>query len=904
QALGEALAPGGSSRALPELSASALEALAGMVPQLREAGPAAATLTRPNLAGGVAEGLLSLSAHAPLLLLLDDVQWASPAFWHALEFSQRHTALLRRRPLLLVLAYRPLELAGHGYAPAAETLARAWQGLRLTLSGLSSAEVRELITILRSPAPAEVPAAEITALYRLTDGNPLYVLESELSTPHAPQPFAALIAGRLAALSPEARAAVGAAAVLGRDWRLPLWQAVARAAVAATVDELREARLIQQTGAGFSFRHELIRSLILQTLPAADQRLLHGRAAQTLSAEPATPPERIAWHCERAGDHARASHFYRLAGEQAFAHYAYSSTLAYLNQGLALLGAPPDHEAERLALLCARQRVLGVMGRFPAWRADVDAIERLAAECGDDAARLEAMEARIVLLAADSDVEAMRAVAEAAAALARRLRQPLAEARIWRSYGFQVLASAAASPATTLPMLQRAVTLAEQAGDQAMQVAALCTLAFAECLLGQTGSAQAHAARGLTLIELDPALAPARGDVLRILAQVALNRGDWETARSTMHKALQLLDEQDDKWPLTAGLAIAVFVFGGMGQHAEAGAAVERMRELLRQSELAPDSNWGLYTTTVALECAMQSGDFAAAEALIAGLGGWLEARPKTGAGLYLLLEIGAAKLFQNRPRAALPYLRAALPLWYDTQAGFLPVLLIHALAAQLAGEPAEAQSSMREAERYYAGHELAFCAVLYHFARFWVHGAAADLQAAYEELQRQAGRIRDAELRAAFLGKVYLHTLVERLWRVRSLAPTIRSMMGVWRRIASPAPDDAQRPPGAGVQRQTVLLARADAPLGVPLRDDQRVPVEWTIHAPDDEAAAELRAGGSASRLRRLRRLLDEAAAQGAAPTDDDLAAALHVSRRTIIRDMRLLEEAGIAPATRRRRS
>ncbi len=903
QALAAVITPGQASQLRAHLSPVALDALAGLVPHLRQHDEAHPP-TRPNLTVAVSEGLHLLTDQAPLLLLLDDVQWASPAFWQACAFSPAQAAALGQRPLLIALAYRPTELHAHGNAPALDELVRRWPTTRLALRGLSSGEVQELVAQSGEMAGSTLPPAELTALYAMTDGNPLYVQESLLGQTRTPQPFAHVMLQRIADLSAAARTALEVAAILGRDCTTSLWEHLIGQSVLQVIDELSESRFLLATSSGYTFRHDLIHTHVIQSIPAERQRMLHQRVALALSADPATTPERLAWHFERAGDHAAAIRFYRQAGERAFAAFAYSTALDYFNHGFDLLDDQDlntDHE--RLALLCARQRVLGVVAQFPAWRSDVDALEQLALKLDNPAARLEALEARIVLLSADSATAAMMAVAQEAAALAQQLEQPISEARIWRAYGFQIISSAVSPAADTLPMLQRAVLLAEEAGDLAMQVAALCTLAFAECMLGRTSAAHTHVAQGLTLIELHPELYPARGDVLRMLAHVALNRGEWETARATMHKALHLLEEQDDKWPLAVGLFMAVFSFGGVGQHAEAQAAVARMRSLLRFADVAPYSNWSLYTYTVAIECALQSGDFAAAEAVVADLQGWLDHAPKSGAALYLLTEVGALRLFQNRPREALRYLREALPLWHAARSSFLPLLLTHALAAHLAGESAEAAESMRLAEEHYATHEIPYCVVLYHFTRFWVRGSSADLQAAYDTLHQQAARIRDEGLRAAFLGDIRLHTMVARLWRVRPLAGKIRSLAGLWLRIVrsdQPLPAASAAPaPGDQVAQQTVWLARADAPLGIALRSDQRVAVQWTLHTPADTTIGDK----TTQRQQRLRRLLTEAAAQGAAPTDDDLAEALGVSRRTILRDMAALAQTGDLPGTRRRK-
>lgn len=111
-------------------------------------------------------------------------------------------------------------------------------------------------------------------------------------------------------------------------------------------------------------------------------------------------------------------------------------------------------------------------------------------------------------------------------------------------------------------------------------------------------------------------------------------------------------------------------------------------------------------------------------------------------------------------------------------------------------------------------------------------------------------------------------------------------------------AESGAQQPAQIAVE-----LARLDAPLGRPLAPRERVLVQWTIHAGADDTRFARMHGKIALRHARIVRLLAEAQAQGAAPTDRDLAQALQVSQRTIIADIALLRAQGIACTTRRRK-
>lgn len=100
-----------------------------------------------------------------------------------------------------------------------------------------------------------------------------------------------------------------------------------------------------------------------------------------------------------------------------------------------------------------------------------------------------------------------------------------------------------------------------------------------------------------------------------------------------------------------------------------------------------------------------------------------------------------------------------------------------------------------------------------------------------------------------------------------------------------------------------TVRLAHAAAPLGRPLKEAEFVTVRWTVHAGETDDTIARTAGKVALRRNRLARLIAEARAQSAAPTDGDLAQALNVTERTIAADIQALRAAGHTIATRRRK-
>jgi len=96
------------------------------------------------------------------------------------------------------------------------------------------------------------------------------------------------------------------------------------------------------------------------------------------------------------------------------------------------------------------------------------------------------------------------------------------------------------------------------------------------------------------------------------------------------------------------------------------------------------------------------------------------------------------------------------------------------------------------------------------------------------------------------------------------------------------------------------VVLVRQDARHGQALRATATTEAIWTIDAGIEDRQVLHKDGSAELRRVRIQRLLDEALAQRAAATQEDLACALHVSVRTIKRDCAVLEARGIYLPTR----
>ena len=416
-----------------------------------------------------------------VLIVIDDVQWADRDSLLLL----RHVAHGGGHEHRLVVANHrdttplPPELAFD--------LLREPGTRSLELRGLSvDAVARQLGGLVGR----EVSGHEVARIHARTGGNPFFVGEVGRAVldgrrgPDArrvPTSVREAIGARLARLAPSTAGVLRAAAVVGREFRVPVVAATVGAPVLAclsALDEATDVGLVEPlaTPETFRFVHDLVRDAVEAGLGTPDRVLLHRAAADALEAGAAGPVgdhlADLARHwavAAVAGERARAAERVRHAADDAVRRTAFEEAARLYRLALEVAADETD-DAVRcevlIALADALRRAQQLPGRLEACREAVAIARRLGrpALLAEAALALEGGDADDdhELVVRELCEEALAGLGATATALRARVAANLAGACMYLGD----TGSAAAASADAL-------ALAQQCGDPAARIASL-----------------------------------------------------------------------------------------------------------------------------------------------------------------------------------------------------------------------------------------------------------------------------------------------------------------------------------------------------------------------------------------------------------------------------------------------
>ncbi|MEY2512973.1 MAG: hypothetical protein QOJ89_331, partial [bacterium] len=315
------------------------------------------------------------SDERPVVLVLDDLQWADAATLLLLRHVARHP---RPRSLLVLGTYREGDVEpGHPLAARLSELGRDPGVERLSLGSLDLAAVRALVAAHAGDGGA-LELAE--TLFTETEGNPFFIVEmlrhlaesGGRDSPRGasiPEGITEVIAERVDRLGETTRRVLVIASILGQDFDFELLAHISGLdpdELAETLERALRARVVEEpAGAAglYSFTHALIRQTIYGGLTATRRALLHRRAAASLEAIHAADLDahlaELAHHLAEgrsAGDVGKAIDYCTRAGDSAIAQLAYEQAATHYRQAVSLVGAqgPGAAPARRCDLVIAQ----------------------------------------------------------------------------------------------------------------------------------------------------------------------------------------------------------------------------------------------------------------------------------------------------------------------------------------------------------------------------------------------------------------------------------------------------------------------------------------------------------------------------------------------------------------------
>ena len=485
---------------------------------------------RARLLWNFTQFLARFSAKRPLLLVLENLQWADSSSLELLHFTARQISAER---ILVVGTYNDAEPRAIDRQSPLRSMASSLVALGaarvMHVGPLDVASTQELVQrALGQPAAGDLTEA----IHQRTRGNPLFVEETLKALAEAvgatsrqpsvqdllelklPQTIRDVVIARLGQLSPEARRLADLAAAIGTRSThdaLAFVSELSENALLGALDDLRRARVIDEHSEGgeivYDFTHPLLQEALYTELGLARARGLHATIAESLEAyygvDANAHVDELAFHYVRADARRlanKAVQYLHAAGMEAMAKHANREAADYLAAALDQLeraGTRDDERAIELTheLARARQRLGEYQAAFALWERAAQDAERRGLH-----SRLATIQRNMGMVAywSGRHEEALTHY-DAAIAAAVAAAEPAIEARTLPAKGMCLQGVGRRDDAERV--VHSALAIAEHSGDAGLLARVHRALLLLYVWTGPPQLARRHGARAITLAE-------------------------------------------------------------------------------------------------------------------------------------------------------------------------------------------------------------------------------------------------------------------------------------------------------------------------------------------------------------------------------------------------------------------
>jgi tetratricopeptide (TPR) repeat protein len=339
----------------------------------------------------VSQFVTNVAREAPLLLVLDDLQWTDPSSLLLLHYIARG---VQKVPLLTLGTYRSTDIdSKNPLTRVLEELNRERLSESIQLKRMSLSDVSEMVKDVLEQE--DVPEEFCKLVYEKTKGNPFFAEEVVKSLKEEdvifregnawkfknvpkiefPETVKNVLKTRFSRLDDECQNILTKASFIGNDFTLEALSAltgIEENKLLEQMDKLLKTGLIKERdvrGEGVcSFADILVRDVIYEDVSLLKRRKLHGLVGNALEKVYATKVEEhfgeLAFHFVESGDKDKALDYFLKAGEKAQRVYANKEAISCFQSALKLLEEKGGTHQERARVLETLGDIESIAGEY------------------------------------------------------------------------------------------------------------------------------------------------------------------------------------------------------------------------------------------------------------------------------------------------------------------------------------------------------------------------------------------------------------------------------------------------------------------------------------------------------------------------------------------------------------